>query len=164
MTTWTIGHVDTSQHLEKPQSDNDETWHIRSSRVGETKHLPSLVGIRPLGVAPRIREMYTSCNSSPSCLRILFLPFFLAYLHKQSYGYNFPHDGSKHAGMFKLEIMLCKQQRRSLPCIVTLRRSLELCVFSPKAYQLSVRRRNCNCNKMLIIEEAIAIRALRCSG
>jgi len=34
-------------------------------------HLPSLVRIRPLGVASRIREIYTSCDFST------FLPFFL---------------------------------------------------------------------------------------
>jgi len=48
-------------------------------------HVPSLVGIRPLGVAPHLREIYTSCDFSsflpsflPSCLKA----FFLAHLHR----------------------------------------------------------------------------------
>jgi len=41
--------------------------------VRETTHVPSLVGIRPLGVAPHISEIYTSCVFSS------FLPAFLLY-------------------------------------------------------------------------------------
>jgi len=54
-------------------------------------HLPSLVGVRPLGVAPRIREIYTSCDFSS------FLPFFLRTCTGQTDRGNFTLNGSKDA-------------------------------------------------------------------
>ena len=59
-------------------------------------HLPSLVGIRPLGVAPRIREIYTSCDFSsflPSCLSFFFLRTCTGKMDR----HNFRHNGSKDA-------------------------------------------------------------------
>jgi len=60
--------------------------------------LPSLVEIRPLGVAPHIREIYTSCDFSsflPSFL--LYCLFFLRTCTGQTDRDNFTHNGSKDA-------------------------------------------------------------------
>jgi len=62
MATWTL--FNTSQ-LRNFSSYNYETLHVRRT------HLPRLVGIRQLGVAPRIREIYTSSDFS-SCRPALF--------------------------------------------------------------------------------------------
>ena len=61
-------------------------------------HLLSLVEIRPLGVAPRIREIYTSCDFSS------FLPYCLFFLRTcigQTDRDNFTHDGLKDAVWLK---------------------------------------------------------------
>ena len=78
MATWQHGKFNTSQ-LRNLWIYNDETLHV---------------WIRPLGVAPRIREIYTSCDFSS------FLPsslFFLRTCTGQTDRDNFTHNGSKDA-------------------------------------------------------------------
>jgi len=61
-----------------------------------------LVGIRPLGVAPHIREIYTSCDFSsfrPAFLSafLLYCLFFLCNCTGQMDRNNFTHKGSEDA-------------------------------------------------------------------
>jgi len=70
---WQHWNFKTSQ-LQNLSSYNDENFARMITSVRRT-HLSSLVGIRPLGVVPRMREIYTTCDFSsflpsfvPSCL------------------------------------------------------------------------------------------------
>jgi len=68
METWKL------QHLTAPKPLNFLRWNFARLITSVRRTLPSLVGIHPLGVAPHIREIYTSCDLSsflPSCLCFL---------------------------------------------------------------------------------------------
>jgi len=83
---WQHGNFNTSQ-LRKLSSYNDETVHIR-----DTNTLLSLVGIRPLGVAPHIREITLLVICLPP-----FLPAFFSCVSAlvQTDRDNFAHNGAK---------------------------------------------------------------------
>ena len=60
-------------------------------------HLPSLVAIRPLEVAPLIREIYTSCDFSFFLPSFLIALFFLRTCIDQTDRDNLTHNGSRDA-------------------------------------------------------------------
>jgi len=91
---WQHGNFNTSQ-LRNLSSYNDETVDVWLRRWDEHIYLPSLVRIRPLGVALRIREIYTSCDFSSSIPALL--PFFLRTCTGQTHRDDFTYNGPKDA-------------------------------------------------------------------